>query len=399
MSDIEEQCLQTAPSTCSDLDQDITSQVRSLSSIDFIQRQGHAHKTTMSENPDYKGFLPGRQRPPHHHFGRSSREENTRPPPAPPLKREPSTQQWSFEMSESASGDTGSPRKEKRDIPVFSLALGSSTTGNENQVAGDDEQRNTADEDPADDRDQMPLEKPKKLHSREGKKRKSRRNKELENLAMQDVSVAQPHAQRTEPVDYASTSVQPVREPRKQSRKQRSETSLVQSTDTYTIEGRENPAFKGTEAMDNVARRRGDVQQSRAPTSSQDTIRTTKSVSEDEGEISNQVDGQVQHQSTASLMNPKCRSVHAATVHNSAMNSETRRLINQVSMMTRMMLPLLMMLMIIDNVIIHTVKLLMKDHSLEDLPLFSDHFFFSDFFPSYFRVVINEPLTKDSALF
>ena len=344
MSDIEGQCLETAPSICSDLDQEVASQVRSLSSIDFIQRQGHTHKTAMNGNSEFKGFLPGRQRPPHHQYGHSSQQQSTRPPPVPPLKREPSTHQWSFDMSESVSGDTGSPRKEKSvsEVPVISLRSKPSTTGNNGQ-AGDDDidvQRNMADEDPVDEGDRTPLDKTKKSrpYSRERKKRKSRRRKDSESLAMQDVASAKTEPQMTESLDYASTSMEPVQESRRQSRtrKQRPEASSMQSTGTYTIEGGENPAFSDTETQDRVVLRRDNVQQPQAPTSSRDTLQTAMPVTEDEAEASNHADFEVQHESTMSLATQKSRSMHAATVCNSAMNSETRRLVNQVSKMIRM---------------------------------------------------------------
>lgn len=328
MSDIEEQCLQTAPSTCSEVDQDTTPAVHSISSIDFVQQQGHSHKTTMSGSSGYKSFLPGHQRPPHHHFGHGSQEEHGKPPPVPPLKRESSTHQWSFDMSESVSGDTGSPRKEKSDVPVFSLV--SRQAG-----GGDSVQRSTAEEDPVDEGDRTPLEKPQKTHS---KRKKSRRSKKSENLAMQDVTLAQTRSPMTEPVEYAPTSMAPVRESKTRSQKNRAEAaSSIQSTGTYTVEGEENPAFDGAETMDSVTRKKGDVQQSLAPTSSRDTVGTAVSVSEAEVGDSNHVGGHNRRPSLDSQF-PKYRSVHGVTLNSGAMSSETRRLINQVSMIIIIMI-------------------------------------------------------------
>ncbi|XP_076450410.1 transient receptor potential cation channel subfamily M member-like 2 [Babylonia areolata] len=341
MSDTEQKCLRTAPSICSDQESEAAPGICSLSSVDFVQR----HKQTMSED---LGFHPGQQRPPHHQqrYGHQesigSHQDDSRPPGAS-SRPAPDTHQWSFDASESQSGDTSSPRKGNEDIPTFSVGAVTRNSRSETDSLYDEMQKRLMGEDPVTG-DQIPLQKMKRSKLKEDRRRRDRRGREEEDT--QDVTGT--GSQSAEAADSFSEHLPKESRKKRGSRKQRREASSTQSTGTRTREiGFQNPAFDNT---DGSALETSERQQASNPSSSSTTQRTSErekttnpaSSKYTGGTATAVVDGQEEdndngfrnggtHQSSDTFMSQRsCRSVHTATLRKqSLMSSETRRNINR----------------------------------------------------------------------
>jgi hypothetical protein len=208
----------------------------------------------MDDDAGFRGFRAGQHRPPHHSVTQSNRDGDK---PPEPLRKKP-IHQWSVDLSEAGSGDTGTPRNDNG-IPWISVSGASGMTPVRESV-----RRTLSSGLPSDlVREGEGVEegtRHKKAHSKDRKKRKKKhRTKELLedeselSLPMHEVGPSYTRSQSEPTTGYAeatartSNLLQEIERGRSNKKSMRdSSPGASESARDYST-GRENPAFERSE--------------------------------------------------------------------------------------------------------------------------------------------------------